>query len=568
MAGGIQQPQLKPIEALLTGDKTFSVPKYQRNFSWTKDEVRELWEDTCSALDTDKEDFFLGTIVVRDLNTVYEIIDGQQRLACISMLFSAIRNAFLTRDHERAERVDSRFLGAKDFGRDAAPRPRLVLNEHNNPFFLRFVVHSLNSDEVTTQLKDKTLSESNALLLDAYRYFLDEIGTRVGKLGTHYDEFLEKLINCLRSSAKVIAIPVENEEDAYQLFESLNARGKDLAVSDLVKNRLYAEAGAQVTHAQQLWEKMEVDLVRRPIPEFLRHFWIARRAPHTELKVREKALYRTIVAQAKGQTRAIALLNELGGSAKNYAMIQDYSLWPNDPSYDKSFEHTIEDLKLFRVSQCFPVLLNAIEIFNRPQDIVKTFQLVANFSFRYNIIGGGTSGDLESVFGEIAYGIRTGTHSSPSHVADALRSANSDSKFRAAFDIAVIPKTKGKLARYILSKLNDHMGGPELIANQDPKIVNLEHILPQKPTASWRASFSALATPEDYVQRIGNLTLLTAKINNNIANKSFHVKQRLAFKKSKLKINESPKRVTKWGDKEIELRQKQLAKAALQVWSL
>ncbi len=67
MPSGILPPELKAIEGLLSGDKTFTVPKYQRNFSWTKDEVRELWEDTCTAAEGGKQDYFLGTIVVRDL---------------------------------------------------------------------------------------------------------------------------------------------------------------------------------------------------------------------------------------------------------------------------------------------------------------------------------------------------------------------------------------------------------------------------------------------------------------------------------------------------------------------
>ena len=65
-----------------------------------------------------------------------------------------------------------------------------------------------------------------------------------------------------------------------------------------------------------------------------------------------------------------------------------------------------------------------------------------------------------------------------------------------------------------------------------------------------------------------NLTLLTLKINEKIANKSFQKKQELAFKKSKLKLNDSLKRVKKWGDQEIEKRQKDMAKIALQVWKL
>jgi uncharacterized protein with ParB-like and HNH nuclease domain len=568
MTTGILPPELKAMEALLSGDKAFVVPKYQRNFSWTKDEVQELWEDTCAAVEHSKQDYFLGTIVVRDLPTSLEIIDGQQRLACVSMIFSAVRNAFQSKNDNRAEQVFLKFLGAKDFSRQAVPKPRLVLNQQNNPVYVELVIESADKVTVEKRLKDKSLTESNRLLLEAYKFFLDELGKKLTNLGTRSDEFLEPLINCMKSSVKLISIPVLSEEDAYHIFESLNARGKDLAVSDLVKNRLYAESGDQIVRAQQLWEKMEGDLGRRSIPEYLRHYWIAKEAPENELKVREKALYRTIANQSKGPTKAIAVLTGLGNSARSYAMIDDYSLWPNDPNYGKSFEQTLDELKLFRVSQCNPVLLNAIEVFIDPARIAQTFRLVANFSFRYNIIGGGTSGDLESVFGMIAYGIRSGTCGTPREVGDVLRGVNPDSKFRMDFEMAAIAKSKAKLARYILGKINDSIGGPELIANTDSKVVNLEHVLPQKLDAGWRASFSVETTAEEFIDRIGNLTLLTSKINEKAANKSFQKKQELAFKNSKLKLNDFLKRVKKWGDKEIVRRQRDMAKIAVRVWGL
>jgi len=484
------------------------------------------------------------------------------------MIFSAIRNAFLAKMDDRSDRVFLQFLGAKDFSRNAVPNPRLVLNEQNNPAYVKFVISSADSVTVADELRKKDITASNRLLLEAYKFFLDKVGEQVTNFGTKSDEFLEPLINCLKSSVKLISIPVLSEEDAFHIFESLNARGKDLAVSDLVKNRLYAEAGNQVTHAQQLWEKMESDLVRRPIPEYIRHYWIAKRAPKTDLKVREKALYRTIAGEAKGPTKSIAMLTGLGDSARNYAMIEDYSLWPNDTFYDKGFERTLNDLKLFRVSQCYPVLLNAIETFIDPKSIAATFRIIANFSFRYNIIGGGTSGDLESVFGGLAYGIRAKIHVSASDVGDTLRGVNPDSKFRSDFDSAVIAKSKAKLARYVLGKINDHVGGPELIANTDPKIVNLEHVLPQKANAAWRSFFSPGLRAEDYIYRIGNLTLLTSKINETIANKSLEKKQEVAFRKSKLSLNDALKRLKKWGDKEIEKRQKEMAQIAVQVWKL
>jgi hypothetical protein len=249
-------------------------------------------------------------------------------------------------------------------------------------------------------------------------------------------------------------------------------------------------------------------------------------------------------------------------------MISDYALWPNDPNYDKRFEQALDELSLFRVSQCYPVLMNATEIFVATKEIGKTFRTIANFSFRYNIIGGGTSGDLESVFGEIAYGIRAGTHRNARDIADALRSVNPDNKFRAAFELAAIPTSKAKLARYILGKINDYLGGQELIANVDPKIVNLEHILPQNPDATWKAGFGSGINLEEYVHRIGNLTLLTTKVNDKVANQSFQKKKNLAFKPSKLALNDFLKRINKWSVQAIEKRQKKMAKIAVQVWNL
>jgi uncharacterized protein with ParB-like and HNH nuclease domain len=568
MPSGILPPELRAVEGLLSGDKTFTVPKYQRNFSWTKDEVQELWEDVGSAAEGGKQDYFLGTIVTRDLGDAFEIIDGQQRVACVSMIFSALRNAFLAKNDQRAEQVFIKFLGSKDFSPQAVPKPKLMLNQQNNPTYEKFIITSVDSAAIGKELKNKSISRSNRLLLEAYKFFLDQIGGKVTSLGTRADTFLVPLINCLKSSVKIISIPVLTEDDAYQIFESLNARGKELAVSDLVKNRLYALAGNQVSQAQQLWEKMEADLARRPIPEYLRHFWIARRALQKDLKVREKALYRTIVRDVKGKPAAIKLLTDLSDSARKSAMIEDYSLWPDDPSYDKSFEQALDELNLFRVSQCYPVLLNATEIFKTSKDIAGTFRAIANFSFRYNIIGGGTSGDLEGVFGEIAFGIRSGTHRNARDVGDALRGISPDQRFRTDFELAMVPVSKGKLARYILGKINDYMGGPELVANIDPKVVNLEHILPQSPDPSWKAAFASSVSWVEYVERIGNLTLLTTKINENIANQSFQKKREQAFKSSKLALNEFLKRAKKWDEKEIERRQRNMAKVALQVWKL
>lgn len=575
MQTGILPPDLRTIEQLFTGDTRYAVPQYQRSFAWGPDEIEELWADLKLAIEREK-DYFLGTLVLhRKSSADLEIIDGQQRLTCVSMIFCAIRNFFNASRDPRGDQLFTAFLGAKDFTRDAPINAKLVLNKINNQIYVRYILESRNLDEVEKALKDKSLHESNKLMLQAYRFFLKNVGSEVTTRGTDADEFLVPLIDCIRDSVKLITIPVTSEEDANLFFESLNARGKELAVSDLVKNRLYSEAKDQQPRAQELWEKMESDLGRRPIPEFLRHFWIAKKIDEKTGTVREKQLYRMIAEEVKGKrTGTVKLLTDLSISAIDYARISDYNLWPDEDAYDTSFENSLNDLRLFRVTQCNPILLNAIQIFKQPKDIAKAFAIVANFSFRYFIVGNQSPGNLERVSNTIAVKIRKGKHAKPRDLADELRAISPDATFRSDFSLVMFVKSRAKIARYTLTRINNYLSrrsgrsSAELITNPDAKQVNLEHVLPQNLPPAWKASFQSNIDPEDYVYRLGNLTLLTNKINRDVADRSFAEKKTKALGSSALLINDFFRNCSQWTNVEIERRQQELAKVALEVWKI
>ncbi|MBN1459389.1 MAG: DUF262 domain-containing protein [Armatimonadetes bacterium] len=567
---GILAPELKSIELLFTGDTTYHVPRYQRSFAWGRDEVEELWDDLVQSSKRAGE-YFLGTIVLhRKAVSTVEIIDGQQRLSCIAMLFSAIRNFFLPTNDSRAQQIFHSFLGAKSFARDSPIKPKLVLNRVNNAAFLSYVIECASRERTAAALKAGNLEASNTLLLEAYGFFLEHVGS----LGSADSELLVPLIECLRSRVKLITIPVGSEEDANLFFESLNARGKELAVSDLVKNRLYFEVKTGVDRAEGFWDKMEADLGRRPIPEFLRHYWIARKVDSKNYNVREKQLYKLVTQDTRGvRTRAMRLLEEISECAQDYARIFDYSLWPDDSAYDDTFEQALEDLKLFRVTQCHPVLLNANQAFTSARDVARVYKAVANFSFRYFIIGNQSPGNLERVSGNIALDLRKGTYSSPKDVSNAFREVNPDRVFRENFRLAQIARSRSKIARYILCRISNHLAakvnaGPEMVVNPDPRKVNLEHVLPQSLPTAWLSDFDTKVEASEYVYRIGNLTLLTSRLNREVGDRSFADKRRLGLLKSALPINEGFRGLRKWGNQQIEARQDALAKLALQVWRI
>jgi len=575
MQVGILPPELKSIEQLFTGDIKYAVPKYQRSFAWGPDEVGELWEDLVASIDRPGE-YFLGTIVLhRKQNGPLEIIDGQQRLSCLSMIFGAIRNIFLASHDQRAGQLEQSFLGARGFSRDAILTPKLVLNQTNNETFVQYILGSQDLEKIEIASKAKDLHPSNRLLLDAYKSFLDKTLEKVGAKGTQADDFLVPLIDTIRSRVKLITITVTSEEDANLFFESLNARGKELAISDLVKNRLYFEVGDQVDRAQQLWDQMENELGNRPIPEYLRHYWIAKKTDEKSPNVREKGLYRLISQDIGGkQANALMLLEDLRRTSIDYARISSNDLWPEDTAYDDSFIATLDEIRLFRVTQCNPLLINAIQTFTNPEDIAKTFRIVTNFSFRYFIIGNQSPGNLERISANIAYGIRSGTYTTPSDIADAFRAVSPDPSFRSDFTFASIPKSRSRIARYILAKICNHIAqqsqkcGVERIVNPNSRQVNLDHILPQDIKDPWPSYFLKDVEPTDYVYRIGNLTLLTSSINRDAADISFSEKKRLALDTSELPINQYFNPISTWGSQQIEARQDNLAKIALEVWKL
>jgi hypothetical protein len=574
MKNGILPPELKNISQLFTSNNQYVVPKYQRSYAWTLDETEEFWDDLLDAA-VKKTEYFLGTIVLQiKENAVIEIIDGQQRLTSISMVFSAIRQRFLAANDDRASRIYNEFLGSKGFSRHATATQRLTLNDINNETYAKYILEGKSINDVLSVIKAerKKLDESNLLLLSSYRFLLEKVSTEAAKHGANADEdFLVPLLDTIKDSLKLITISVSSEENANLFFESLNARGKELAISDLFKNRLFAEAGSQVKKAQSSWAKMESELGRRSRTDFLRHYWIAKKASGV---VRERDLYRLLLKEIKGKAQsAIDLAADLAVSAADYAKITDFDLWESDPAYDKSFEATLEELKLFRVSQCNPILLNGIQCFKKPKEVTGLFRYVANFSFRYFIIGNQSPGNLEHVSNRIAEGIRTNAYKTANDVARELLTVSSDSAFKSDFELAEFPKAKAKLARYTLKKIEDYLvekKSPETaerVVDADPKKVNLEHILPQSITPAWKSGFSANIDPADYVYRIGNLTLLTLKLNEKIGNTNFAAKM-AHFAKSELTINDALKKTKKWGDKEIEARQGELAKAALGAWKL
>ena len=225
------------------------------------------------------------------------MIDGQQRLACVALLFAAMANHLLrSGDGQRSGLISDKYLRSQNIT-TLENDPKLQLGEYDNEFF-RSLMESAILDEALPSPNVRV--ESQVLLKDAYEYFLEQIRLAFNFEMAGWKSRLLELKDFLHESVESIAVLVGEDQNAYLIFETLNDRGLRLSASDLLKNYLFSQAGDRLNEVRLHWANMMNTLADIPgddaAPTFLRHYWISTRGP-----VRQRELYRTITGNLRDQ---------------------------------------------------------------------------------------------------------------------------------------------------------------------------------------------------------------------------------------------------------------------------
>lgn len=231
--------QLEGISNVLK-TKRFRVPAYQRSYAWEEEHVAELLQDIHEAIQTKENEYFLGSIVVTGpQDGKHDVVDGQQRLTTISLLISAIKDIFADKgDPEVVVSIKNDYLASTD-RRTKEKEPKLSLNEVDNELFQELIDDAKNIDSAKFQ------RQSHQLLLSAAKQihlYMNEI------LASSKDEeeTLHNWLEYLESNLKVIVVAAPDDSNAFVIFETLNDRGLELAISDLLKNYLFHKSGDKI----------------------------------------------------------------------------------------------------------------------------------------------------------------------------------------------------------------------------------------------------------------------------------------------------------------------------------
>jgi uncharacterized protein with ParB-like and HNH nuclease domain len=559
--------RLMSFGEVLTGSNYYSVPHFQRDYSWTEVEIEELWTDIVNTINENRIEHFVGAIVVNNSDKPnLKLIDGQQRITTISLIMCAVRDiAKEKEDHELALLIAQNYLGNRNL-RTRKTDPKLILNDKNNNFYQENFIEPRTIGELTSlkkslKTKNRNKDNSNALMLNTYLFAYKKLQERI-KSSEDFREALIEIEECIKDRLISIIISVADEANSYLIFETLNNRGLELSVADLLKNHLFAKAHEKLSIVQNKWIEINREVSEFEITKFIRHYWIS-----NYKLIGEKELFREISVRFRNSDLAYEFVNSLHKSSEIYGAFRNpqSSAWD---SFNSDAKKYISELTVLDTSQCYPMLLAAKECLS--DDIfLKVLRIVVVFSFRYSTICGLNPNKLESLYSDVALYIRNQNPKNAKSIFEKLESLYpSDNDFSEDFQKKSIGANSSKLARYILSEINNYYTkNNETIINPNTMDMNLEHILPKNPNDEWSSKFSK-TDPNLYTYRLGNLTLIDSAVNRKLGNKDFNDKCSKAFSKSSIELNKEILTYKIWGPKQIEERQAKMSAAAIQIWRL
>ncbi len=536
------------------------VPPNQRDYSWTDLEVTTLFQDLAKAIADNEIEYFLGTIsTIPDLGFL-EVVDGQQRLATITILLAEIGRYLADKDPVISGDLKN-FLVYVDRPQRAT-FPKLRLNLVDNDFFRTMLSDdSVNSPPIP-------MRKSHKLICDAF----DNAHKYVRKIVAGYDtkahgDILNKWIDFIEFGATVILLQVPTGANLYKMFETLNDRGLKTSQADLVKNYLFSQAKDRLNEMQDSWSSMRGALESLQEEEneditvtFLRHALIV-----VQGFLRKDKVYEVVQQNGKGSQASIALLKKIENLAGVYVatFYRDHEKWNSHPD---AMRRAIQTVNFFHIHPFRPALLSVAAKFS-PKETLEAFQMFISLGVRLIIASSTRSGIIEETLAIAANKIFTGQISTTQDLKKEISAIiPTDELFRQAFENATF--SKGPFPRYYLRTLEGvHRQEPDpwYTINEDKEAITLEHILPQKPEGNYPQFTEEQA--DIYWKRLGNMVLLRHKANSDLKSADFPTKCAV-YKESPYELTAQVATVKDWNVEKICERQKGLAKLALKAWPI
>src|SRR5690554_4933798 len=543
--------------SLLDGKKQFTIPIYQRTYSWHLKQCEQLFIDIERiGNDASEISHFIGSIVyfkpgTSPVTSVPEllVIDGQQRLTTVSLLLLALthflkENPDCSLEDETWEEIQETYL----------------INKHRKDDS-RFKLLLTRKDKVTyTGLIDEmgVTSNSSKRVLENYGFFKGKIH-KENALAVYYG--IKKLI--------IVDVILERDKDNPQLiFESLNSTGLDLSQADLIRN--YILMGQPLDKQSDLYERYWFPMEQSFGENIASLAWFIR----DYLTMKEAAIPRIdqvyeVYKKFLGSKNAFKSVEEAVKSLHRYARY--YAgialLKEEDPVIAKK----LKEITKLKIDTSYPFLLAVYGDYEEGQinkeEFVEIIAMVSNYVFRRAICGIPTN-SLNKTFATLYKKVKRETYLESVKAAfllmDGYRRFPSDTEFVKELQIKDVYNFRSR--NYLLESLENY-NRKELVNAEN---YTIEHILPQNMNVSiqWQNELGDdwERTKAKYLHSLGNLSL--TGYNSELSDRPFADKKTISggFDTSPLFLNESVRAETIWNEAAILRRAAKLAERACLVW--
>ena len=565
----------------------FVIPIYQRNYSWTETQCRQLWADLLRAgRDNTVNAHFIGAIVYveRGLGNVVQqeallVIDGQQRLTTCTLLIAALAKYF-----------DSQAIGEllEAFSAKKLRNYYLLNPDEEGERHFKLLLSETDKETLLTILQNNPLpSESSTRIVENYQLFQDLINL-------HQDE-LEAICQGL-AKLVVVEVALDRTQDNPQLiFESMNSTGLELSQADLIRNYILMglEPKLQTELYQTYWRPMEKGFGQAAytahFDAFMRHYLTAKTGEIPNVRD-VYDVFKNYARHVKADTR------ELVADIRAYATY--YCAMALGSEHEVSLKAAFHDLRELKVDVAYPFLLDAYHDYQQQrlsvEELVQIVRWVESYVFRRAICNIPTN-SLNKTFAAMSRSLKKDRYLESVKAAFLLlptyRRFPTDEEFQREIKLRNLYQFRSR--SYWLRRLENH-GRKERVVIED---YTIEHILPQNEALSkeWQTDLGpeCQRIQQTLLHTLGNLTL--TGYNSEYSDSSFAFKQRYAtdrngdiagFAASPLKLNTwnfdfesindqtgdveiksfSLSNVPTWNEKSIMARADRLANEAAKVW--
>ncbi len=591
-------------------NEQFFIPAYQRRYSWQDKHTSDLFKDIDKLADNDNH--LLGSVVcltdshTAGINTL-ELIDGQQRITTLTLLFKAIKDKYNDlKETANVNKIDS-FLFCKDI--DGKRKNKLLLGDLDSSDYLEII-----DPKVSSKIE-------NVKLLNAYKNFLDWIN----KLSVNeLNKFYYKLIN----NVYIIRLDVGQSKDAYKLFETINDRGLSLSPTDIIKNFLLGHASLidsnTLDRIKAYWKKLIINCDGLNSDDFFRQYLcciLKRKIAKSKLIEEFKKYYLGTVVEANILSDYTSF-NNLNLEAdyedanvededvrqeipENHARSLDVEVEINTRITDnkkcsisefasklttasgiyrqlrkRSFSNEKFNLHLYNLQriQSFPAYILLLDVVHRKIEtgvVIEIFKIIETFMLRRHICEYRTA-ELDTIFSKL-------TGCNDANIINIIKNElkkqlPSDQDFKSKF-VTHNYKNKFERAKYVLEMIEYKTikSKGEYTLNQGDDL-HLEHIIPQKIVVKkskqeYEDWVTYLGTDAEIkhlenVNKIGNLTLLAKQLNLKASNNTFDTKKK-EYAKSNISITKSiAENFEKFKIGDLNKRSKKLASIACDIWKI